>query len=135
MYTLVKADGFKYGKAPPGNAPWGSPCCLVTVSWTVKGEDVSCACVNSTGRGRTSKVPKPPRTEVLPVRNGSQAKPTRGSKLRRVGFEKNGEPRKGVVSVTLIKRERRFLVSVGTVDISYRTPRLIVKFGRKRQSS
>src|ERR1700724_703501 len=38
-------------------------------------------------RGRTSKIPKPPRTAVLPLRNGSHAKPTRGWKLRRVWFE------------------------------------------------
>ena len=43
-------------------------------------------CPNRKGRGRTSNIPKPPRTEVFPFRNGSQAKPTRGAKFRTVGF-------------------------------------------------
>src|SRR3984885_7822049 len=49
--------------------------------------------------GRTSNIPKPPRTDVLPSWNGSQAKPTRGSKFRNVGFEKSGAPRCGAGSV------------------------------------
>src|SRR3984885_7875118 len=49
--------------------------------------------------GRTSNIPKPPRTDVLPSRNGSHAKPTRGSKFRNVGFEKRGPPRCGAGSV------------------------------------
>ena len=36
--------------------------------------------------GSTSKIPKPPRTAVLPLLNGSHAKPTRGAKFLSVGF-------------------------------------------------
>src|SRR5579863_9044577 len=132
MCAAPKLFTFRNGNAPATKLPWGS---LLDEPCRAKGAATPCVVKNSMGSGSTSKTPKPPRTEVLPLWNGSQAKPTRGSKLRRVGFEKNGEPRKGVVSVTLINRESRFLVSVGTVAISYRKPRLIVKFGRNRQSS
>src|SRR5437764_15331883 len=37
--------------------------------------------------GRTSKIPNPPRTAVLPPPKGSQEKPILGSKLRGVGFD------------------------------------------------
>src|SRR5580693_7700706 len=37
-------------------------------------------------RGRTSKRPMPPRTEVFPEWKGSQAKPIRGSKFLSVGL-------------------------------------------------
>src|SRR5215469_1231243 len=42
--------------------------------------------INSYGRGRASNIPKPPRTAVLPLWNGSQAKPIRGSKFLVVGL-------------------------------------------------
>src|SRR6266849_2166609 len=41
---------------------------------------------NSYGRGKTSKMPNPPRTAVLPSLNGSQEKPIRGSKFFVVGL-------------------------------------------------
>src|SRR5713101_1107540 len=40
------------------------------------------------GNGRTSNIPKPALTDVFPSPKGSHEKPTRGSRLRRVGFEK-----------------------------------------------
>src|ERR1700682_4405288 len=41
---------------------------------------------NSYAKGRASKTPTPPRIAVLPLWNGSQAKPMRGSKFLRVAF-------------------------------------------------
>src|SRR5437667_12388799 len=56
------------------------------------------------GSGSTSKMAKPPRTAVFPLPLGSQAKPNRGSKLRRVGFEKIGATpaQPGFPSATLV---------------------------------
>ncbi len=58
----------------------------VALAVTSKGADPSTPLPISTGKGRTSNTPKPPATEVLPFLNGSQAKPTRGSKSFFVGF-------------------------------------------------
>ena len=46
-------------------------------------------------------MPNPALTAVLPLPNGFQDNPTRGSKLRSVGFANNGLPRWGLASVIL----------------------------------
>src|SRR2546421_12211116 len=48
---------------------------------------------------------------------GSQEKPTRGSKLRSVGFENRGSPRCGVASVRCRRTVSLPCTSVGTVAI------------------
>src|ERR1700681_3613609 len=82
-------------KNEPCNVPGGSskaaPSCVIG--------NPPCARTNWEGRGSTSNIPKPPRRAVLPLWNGSQANPTRGSKLRYVGFDIKGEPRCSVESV------------------------------------
>src|SRR6267143_1304490 len=71
--------------APVGNEPVGK---LVEFPSSKNGaEKISLNWIKY-GRGRTSNIPKPPLRDVFPSRNGSQEKPTRGSKLRSVGFEK-----------------------------------------------
>src|SRR5580704_2761756 len=50
------------------------------------GEACNALSPNINGMGRTSNIPNPPRTEVLPEPNGSHAKPNLGSKFLRVGF-------------------------------------------------
>src|SRR5882672_6141323 len=92
-----------------------------------------------------SNIPKLPRTAVLPLWNGSQANPTRGSKLRRVKFPNRGPspahfpattvPQWGSRSVKLNIFTIPPWLSLITVDISQRSPRFNVRFGRKRQSS
>src|ERR1700682_2061211 len=91
------------------------------------------ACVssrmNSYGSGSTSNRPIPPRTAILPLRNGSHANPMRGSKLWSVGFDnKRGPtlahfpgtstPQTGSVSDRLRRLTIFPLISVGTVAIS-----------------
>ncbi len=73
---------------------------------------------NRYGNGKLSYMPNPPRTDVFPVRKGSQEKPTRGSKSSLVGFEKNGEPRCGVVEVKEGRFESFPSASLITVDPS-----------------
>src|SRR6476646_6424293 len=74
---------------PNGNAPAGgdgntalpNPCSVLRQG----AEDVLLR-ISSYGRGRASNAPKPPRTAVLPLWKGSQAKPMRGSKFFVVGL-------------------------------------------------
>ena len=95
--------------------------------------------VNSYGSGSTSKIPKPPRNRVFPLR-GFQANPNRGSKFRSVGFENNGPvpeqpgamtPQTGCAEGVPVRPRLGMAVvrpcdSVGTVVISYRKPALSV---------
>src|SRR5665213_2796905 len=85
----------------------------------------------SYAKGRTSNSPKPPRIEVLPFRNGSQAKPSRGSKLWRVGFAKKGLPTVTVAAVGVSSLPSLAWTSDGAVVTSYRNPALNVRFGRQ----
>src|ERR1700680_1438608 len=55
------------------------------------------------GKICTSNIPNPPRIEVFPARNGSQAKPTRGSNSRREGLLHKGLPLNIVVPVRLCR--------------------------------
>src|SRR5438477_11822081 len=70
--------------------PANGPCALVTTPARRNGVATLCGWKKYPGRGKTSKIAKPPRTAVFPLPRGSQAKPNRGSKLRRVGLEKIG---------------------------------------------
>src|SRR5438105_14621550 len=72
---------------------------------------------------------------TLPFPNGSHAKPSRGSKLRRVGLEKYGSPKWGRGSVMRRSVASLPCASLGTVAISYRIPRFTVKFLYHRKSS
>src|SRR6202035_4428323 len=76
--------------APVGNEPGAK---FPALSCSPNGAGLVSAWVNSIMRGNTSKIPKDPRIAVLPLWNGSQEKPTRGSKLCNVGFLKKGEPK------------------------------------------
>src|ERR1700730_12475043 len=102
--------------------------------------------MNWYGSGSTSNSPSPPRTAVFPLLKGSHAKPTRGSKFLVVGLLKKEpvpehppfagtRPQTGNGSIKFRRLAILPLVSVGTVDISYRRPRLSVRFGRTCQSS
>src|SRR6266481_5816809 len=51
-----------------------------------KGEVAAVFRPNSYGKGKTSNIPKPPRTAVFPSLKGSQEKPMRGSKFFVVGL-------------------------------------------------
>src|SRR5438128_12341343 len=72
---------------------------------------------------------------TLTFPNGSHAKPSRGSKLRRVGLEKYGSPKGGRGSVMRRKVASLPCASLGRVAISYRIPRFTVKFLCHRKSS
>ena len=61
-----------------GNAPTGK---LLAARLSAKGGAWDSDWLITQLPGSASKIPKPPRTDVLPSRKGSQAKPTRGSKL------------------------------------------------------
>src|SRR3981081_4287899 len=78
-------------------------------------------------------MPKPPRRAVFPVLNGSQENPIRGSNVCSVGFEKYGSPVCNVDSVKLCRDAILPCFSVGTVDISYRNPKLTVRLGNSRR--
>src|ERR1700730_7360588 len=68
--------------------------------------------MNSYGRGSTSNSPAPPRIAIFPFRNGSQAKPTRGSKFFVVGLlAKKGSPRWGLPEV--MSQVRKLAVNLG----------------------
>src|ERR1700730_1925009 len=67
-----------------GNDPGGK---LEAPANRPKGSVEVLPCVNTQGIGSTSKIPKPPRTAVLPLLKGSHEKPMRGSKLRSVWFD------------------------------------------------
>ena len=60
-------------------------------------------------------MPKPPRTEVFPLRNGSHEKPKRGSKLRFVALAKYGEPSRCAVAVSEGSVVSLPVASVGTL--------------------
>src|SRR5882672_1067045 len=87
-----------------GNAPWGKSPRLrqggggwpalqaLRAPDATNGNCLVAEAMNWWAIGRISKTPKLPRTAVLPLRNGSQANPTRGSKLRRVEFPNRGPP-------------------------------------------
>ena len=94
VIRAVVSDGTTYG-----HSPW----VLVAVLAATEGGDASTAepnvarvvrhgaddvllSINSYGSGRASNIPKPPRTAVLPLWNGSHAKPIRGSKFFVVGL-------------------------------------------------
>src|ERR1700732_1017089 len=83
------------------NAPVGNEPALKFVPFAdrEKGTVPSTVCRKFTGSTSTSNIPKPPRTAVLPLRNGSHQKPTRGSKSRKDGLANNGEPSTGAASV------------------------------------
>src|ERR1700730_5510265 len=90
---------------------------------------------NSGVIGRTSKIPKAARTEVLPLWNGSHARTRRGSKFRKVGLLNKGPPKVVVGAVKVLRLTSLFCASVGTFDISYLNPRFRVKLERIFQSS
>src|SRR5487761_50965 len=85
-------------KAPVGKEPGGG--LLLATDWT-NGKALSRALRKFAGIIGTSNIPKPARTEVLPVLNGSQANPIRGSKFRSVGLWNNGLPLNCVAPVRL----------------------------------
>src|SRR5260370_24046286 len=68
------------GSIPPPSTAFGS----APIIW--KGAVAAVFKPNSYGNGRTSKIPKPPRTAVFPFLKGSQEKPMRGSKFLVVGL-------------------------------------------------
>src|ERR1700730_11945938 len=103
MKVCPRVFTVRNGAAPAKNVPGGS-----FGLWTLVGKENGCdelASVNWYGSARTSNNPKPPRTAVFPFRNGSQAKPTRGSKFRSVGFRKYGSPKCAVEFVILRRLE------------------------------
>src|ERR1700724_2336185 len=115
-------------RAPPGNKPFSAAELEFEPDCTIGYAPISLIWY-SYHKGSTSKNPKPERTEVLPFPNGSQAKPTRGSKFRNVGLRMKGSPRWAVVSAKFTRFESLPCTSVGTVVISYRKPRFSIKFG------
>src|SRR5260221_7876865 len=68
------------GSIPPPSTAFGS----APIIW--KGAVAAVFKPNSYGNGITSKIPKPPRTAVFRVLEGSQEKPMRGSKFLAVGL-------------------------------------------------
>src|SRR4029077_19966911 len=102
-------------KAPVGNEPDGSV--VANTCWE-NGVTAGMVRENSYGSGSTSNIPKPARRIVLPLATGLQVRPTRGSKLCRVGFKKNGEPKRGCASVKWSRFDSLLCASVGTVLIS-----------------
>src|SRR5207244_5725415 len=94
VIRAVVSDGTTYGHSawdvaavPPaiegGDASTADP---VVARVLRHGAEEVLLSINSYGSGRASNMPKPPRTAVLPLRNGSQAKPIRGSKFFVVGL-------------------------------------------------
>src|SRR3990172_322682 len=72
--------------------------------------------------------PKPPRSDVLASPNMSQAKPSRGLKLRSDVFSNGGEGTVAAASrVTSRNEEPRPLTSLTSFRNSYRRPRFNVK--------
>src|SRR5882762_2978451 len=133
MFAVSKYAPQAVGQ-PRMKEPWGR---AEPLAETSNGKEPSTPLPISTGRGSTSNNPKPPATEVLPFLNGSQAKPTRGSKFLFVGFIIYGLPKKGFGMALF--NTRRFeslpLCSVMMLAISYRTPQLRLRFGRRCVSS
>src|SRR5258708_21294011 len=66
-------------------------------------------------------MPKPPRTAVAPLRDGSQAKPRRGATFFSDGLECHGPPIVSDASVTCLRFESFPFTSVGVVMNSYRS--------------
>src|SRR5712664_2861883 len=105
---LELESGPSSGAAPAKNEPRGR---LRAIPSCVIGKP-PCARTNWDGRGSTSKTPKPPRRAVLPLWNGSHANPTRGSKLRSVGFEKKRSAHLGCC-VRDVGQDRELAVDFG----------------------
>src|SRR5882762_9635646 len=101
--------------APIGKLPGDK---LERLAASKNGHTAKTAPRSSIGSGNTSNIPNPLRTAVLPLWKGSHASPTRGSKLRNVGLEKRGLPRRNAVSVKLVRLASLPDVSAGTVAIS-----------------
>src|SRR6266478_10104544 len=101
--------------APVGNEPAGK---VVEFPSLENGAEKISLNWTRYGNGRTSNIPKPALRDVFPSRKGSHEKPTRGSKLRRVGLENNGSPRCGCASVRCRSTVNFPCTSVGTVAIS-----------------
>src|SRR6266853_6484802 len=66
-----------------GKCPWPGLFRSISAPFGAVWRELS---ANMYERGSTSNSPIPPRTDVLPSWNGSQAKPTRGSKFFNVGL-------------------------------------------------
>ena len=80
-------------------------------------------------------MPKPARTDVDPLPEGSQLMPSRGAMFFSDGFECHGSPTVRLASVTLRRLDSLPLTSVGVVMNSYLSPRLSDRFERARMSS
>src|SRR3974390_3302057 len=102
---------------PVGKVPWPG---LVSTAFAWNGAVCTLFKATMKGRGRTSKIPPPPRTAVLPSPKGSQANPMRGSKFFIVGFD---------VNVTVLKPVQVEELAVPSA-LATHPPGFVVRSGR-----